>query len=498
MKRAIHLCLVLGTCYFFILTPLQAQTVSWPQFRGINSSGVANENQDAPVNFASDEHTLWNTALSKGCSSPCIWDNRIFLTGFDEEAEQFHMYCINRTNGSILWDQNLQTEKVEKVHRVSYPANATPVTDGERVIFYLSSYGLLCYDLDGEKQWEMQMPVPKSRHGMGTSPVIAGDLLILNCFGHLNDPCLLAIDKFQGEIVWKHVWAPGDDMWVDSYSTPVVYDDQVIIYRSADISSFDVKTGDQNWWYLTGSEDAVCTPVIGKDMLYVTVFSTFGNRAARAQFPDFIDLASDRDKNEDQMISKEELGDFQFMVYPEKGVEVSGIVIAANWFGWYDKNRDSYIDSTEWNSFIDLCESDYLKQGIKAIRLDGQGDITFSHFVWGASDYVPHVTSPLFYRDRVYMIKSGGILSCFQAEDGALLYSERIGAAGSYFASPIAVNGKIYFTSRDGIITILEDGEDLNILARNDLEEIISATPAIVDNKIYVRTDSTLYAFGIK
>ena len=143
-----------------------------------------------------------------------------------------------------------------------------------------------------------------------------------------------------------------------------------------------------------------------------------------------------------------------------------------------------------------FCESSYMKQGIKAIRLDGTGDVTLTKLVWHEADDVPHVTSPLYYRDKVYMIKSGGILSCFRADSGELLYTERIGAAGAYFASPVAANGKIYFTSRNGVITVIEDGEELRVLARNDLDEIIAATPAIVDNRFYVRTDTNLYAFG--
>lgn len=496
MKSTFHLCLVLGTFGFISLVPLEAQTENWPQFRGLNSSGVADENPDAPVNFGATEHLLWNTALYKGGSSPCIWDNRIFLTGFDEELKTFHLYCIDRSEGSMLWEKELRTDEVEKVHSVSYPASATPVADGERVIFYLSSFGLLCYDLDGKIQWEMEMPVPDSRHGMGTSPVIAGDLLILNCFGHKNNPCLMAIDKYQGTIVWKHAWELEEGDWSDSYSTPVILDEQVIIYRSEDISSYDLGTGAQRWHFKTGMGDAVCTPVLGNNMVYVTVFSTFGNRALRPYFPDYAVMVNERDSNRDNLITKEEIGDFQFVVYPEKGEEVSGIVKVANWFGWYDKNRDSYIDRAEWTSVINLCDSDYLKQGIKALRPDGSGDVSMSHFIWGARDEVPHVSSPLFYRDRVYMIKSGGILSCFQAEDGTLLFSERIGAAGAYFASPIAANGKIYFTSRNGVITVIEDGEKLSVLAKNDLDEIISATPAIVDNKLYVRTDTHLYAFG--
>jgi outer membrane protein assembly factor BamB len=94
------------------------------------------------------------------------------------------------------------------------------------------------------------------------------------------------------------------------------------------------------------------------------------------------------------------------------------------------------------------------------------------------------------------MVKSGGILSCFNAESGEMLYQEKLGAAGAYFASPVAVNNKIYFASRNGIVFVIEAGDELNILSMNNLHDKIAATPAIVDSKVYLRTANSLYAFG--
>ena len=94
------------------------------------------------------------------------------------------------------------------------------------------------------------------------------------------------------------------------------------------------------------------------------------------------------------------------------------------------------------------------------------------------------------------MIRDGGLISCFDSESGKLLYRERLGATGAYFSSPIAANGKIFIASRNGIVTVLEAGPNLKILGRNDLKEIIAATPAVVDNKLYLRTAKFLYAFG--
>jgi outer membrane protein assembly factor BamB len=94
------------------------------------------------------------------------------------------------------------------------------------------------------------------------------------------------------------------------------------------------------------------------------------------------------------------------------------------------------------------------------------------------------------------MIKTGGIISCFQAEGGRLLYREKLGGSGMYFASPIAANGRIYIASLKGIVTVFEAGDEPKILAQNDLDDKIMATPAVVDNKLYIRTAGFLYAFG--
>jgi outer membrane protein assembly factor BamB len=82
------------------------------------------------------------------------------------------------------------------------------------------------------------------------------------------------------------------------------------------------------------------------------------------------------------------------------------------------------------------------------------------------------------------------------AESSKVLYRGKSGAPGAYFSSPVAAGGKIFIASRNGIVTVFEAGEKLSILAQNDFGENITATPAVVDNKIYLRTSKWLYAFG--
>ncbi len=116
--------------------------------------------------------------------------------------------------------------------------------------------------------------------------------------------------------------------------------------------------------------------------------------------------------------------------------------------------------------------------------------------LWKVKEKVPEVPTPVYYEGCVYMIKNGGIITCLEAESGEVLYRERLGASGTYLASPIIANGNIYIPSYNGVITVIKAGNQLDILAQNDLNEKIFATPAVIGNTLYIRTDKHLYAFG--
>ncbi len=474
----------------------QCQDITWPQFRGINSAGVATEHQDPPVNFNNDHNVIWKAELQTGQSSPCIWNDKLFITGYDSEENSLKMYCFDRLSGKINWERQVPVDSIEKVHTLSSPANATPATDGEMVVFYFSSFGLLSYDLQGNKLWALPLPIPVSRHGMGTSPIITGELVILNCFGYENDPCLLAINKFDGTITWRKSIPAPENTHPDSYSTPVVFDDALIINRSADVSAYDIQSGDQIWDYPIDVSDAICTPVIGNNVLYLTIFSTLGNPVMLDQFPDYTVIVNTYDKNEDNLLTREEIADFSFLIYPEKGEIPTNRITITDYFELWDVNKDNLLDSTDYASSLKFFESFHARDGIKAINLGGKGELGYNDILWAYPDHSPHITSPLYYKNRIYMVKSGGLLTCLDASTGELLFKERIGAPGAYFSSPIAANNKIYLASRNGVVTVLEAGDKLKILAKNDLDDFIEATPAIIDNKIYLRTSGLMYAFG--
>ena len=110
------------------------------------------------------------------------------------------------------------------------------------------------------------------------------------------------------------------------------------------------------------------------------------------------------------------------------------------------------------------------------------------------------IASAILYRGQYVMVKDGGIVTAYDAKTGAEVYQERAVASGKYYASPVAANGYIYFTSLDGAVTVLKAGSDKAVeVARNPkLDERTSATPAIADDTLYIRTERHLYAFAEK
>src|SRR5262252_591902 len=171
----------------------------WPQFRGPNSSGLGEGRP--PVHFGPDQNVLWKTPVGAGLSSPIVWEGRIFLTEFDQANKQLATLCIDRRTGKILWRRTVAPERIEKVHAISSPAAATPATDGERVYVYFGSYGLVCYDLDGNQKWERRLPLAENPYGAVASPILAGDLLVLNHQG--KEAYLLGVDPRDGQTVWR-------------------------------------------------------------------------------------------------------------------------------------------------------------------------------------------------------------------------------------------------------------------------------------------------------
>ena len=187
--------------FFLLAISLSAQDATWPQFRGPTATGVASADAAPPVDFA--KHQLWKTPLPVGHSSPAVWGDRIFLNSFDSDSKKLELLCLSAKTGKILWRKSAPAQQLEETHVVSNPATASPAVDQDRVYAYFSSYGVMAFTHSGEPAWTLPLPMPKTHHGSGASPVLAGDLLILN-HDAMQGGYLLAVDRNSGKQVWKH------------------------------------------------------------------------------------------------------------------------------------------------------------------------------------------------------------------------------------------------------------------------------------------------------
>src|SRR5687767_5685319 len=145
----------------------------WPQFRGPNGSGVADD-QKPPVEFGPDKNVKWKVPAPGGLSSPIVAGDKLVITAFD--GGKLYTIAYNRADGTEAWRRDAGAKTIEKFLKTEgSPAAPTPATDGERVVSYFGSCGLVCYDLSGKELWKFEMPAASAPgdFGTGTSPVLA-------------------------------------------------------------------------------------------------------------------------------------------------------------------------------------------------------------------------------------------------------------------------------------------------------------------------------------
>lgn len=447
----------------------------WPQFRGPNSSGVSVSAQP-PAEFAPGTNQLWKVSVAGGASSPCVWRDRIFLTAFD--AGKLQTLCYQRSDGKLLWQRDARADTIEEYNtQEGTPATATPATDGKRVVSYFGSCGLLCYDLAGKELWQCKLPVAQTAGGFGSggSPLLVGGLVFVNR-DQAKDSSLLAVDLKTGKKSWE---TQRLDL-SQSFGTPVFWKndgtDEVVMSGSFKLKGYDPKTGAERW-SLAGMPSFTCTtPVVGDGMLYFAGWAPgkeSGTVPTWEQFSQF-------DRNHDGAITPDEA----------KGSWL------ASFFKAFDVNGDGKITSED----VDLMKARMAKGDnvMVAVKPGGHGDLTAEKVAWKQTNGLPYVASPLFYRGRVYLVRDGGMVSSFDAATGSPYYQkERLDAIGSYYASPVAADGRIYFISLNGRVTVVAaGGEQPKILGHADFRERICATPALVEKSLYLRTASALYAFS--
>ena len=461
----------------------------WPQFRGVDGSAQAQDEKPLPVHFGPGKNELWKTPIPAGLSSPCIWGNRLFITGHDVKNNKLETLCLDRHKGTILWRRPAPVDKIQQVYKVNSPAVATPTTDGQRLYVAFGSFGLLCYDLDGNDLWKQPLPIPPIGFGPATSPMVVGELVLLN--GQGKDLHLIAFQAKTGEPAWRTEESP----FGSSFPTPFVWKHQeaqeIILPGRGGLMAYDLKNGRRRWWITGLSIEANTTPTMGEGMLFVASHLPGGDPDLRMKLPDFDEMLKKYDKDGDGKLSRKE-APADLVIFKRGGKDGVGEIQLQHMYGLFDTNGDGHIDRGEWQAIVTTP----FNNSLLAIRPGGQRDVGKTHIAWQAKRGVPEVPSPLFYQGRLYLVRNGGILTCLDAKTGKEVYRpSRLNDSGMYYASPVAGDGKVYIAADSGTIMVLKAGGQFEILAENDLGESIGATPALVDGVLYVRASRHMYAF---
>lgn len=475
--RPLSRVVMLFACVFPTLGTAQpaAAPPNWPQFRGPNASGVAADAKP-PTRIGPETGVLWKTKVPWSPSSPCIWADRIFIATFDEG--HLETRCYDRLDGALLWKQGVTPTELEIFHRTDgSPAASTPATDGKHVVSYFGSFGLVCYDFSGQELWRHPMPVAQTggSFGTGTSPIIAGRAAILQRDVRQNS-MLLALDVATGKQLWE---SPRPEA-TGSYGVPIVWNNEgakeIVTAGSAQLNGYALESGKLRWSIKGLTAMSCTTPVVGDDHLYYGAWCPGG---ADQPWPEWSEFRQQHDKNGDGEIA---LGEFS---------EAS-----RDFYRGLDIDANGTVSETDWKLLEKTAKR--ARNILIAVKPGGEGDISKSHIDWTVTKGLPYVPSPLYYKGRVYIIRDLGILSSLDAATGKPYYSRaRLKARGSYYASPVAADDRIYLTSLLGEVTVIKAGGDApEVLHEADFEERIFASPALVEDKLYLRTKSTLYAFG--
>ena len=305
--------ILLGVAALAAADPDPAAT-AWPQFRGPGGQGISNET-GLPLTWSQTENVAWKTPIpGRGHSSPVVWGNRIFLTTavegdvtkpgftgakhFAEGKEFVHpdgvgadrrqtlkVLALDADTGKVLWEQTAwEGNPFDTRHRRGSFASPTPVVDGERVYAWFGSEGLYTYDLDGKLLWKAELGgIATVGVGVGTSPVLHGELVIVQCDEDDGEKSFIAaLDRRTG----KEAWRVARKVQV-SWATPVIVKagghDELVTAGAESIIAYDPATGKELWRAKGLASNAVPSPVAGPDVVVLT--SGYPSKVAMAIKP---------------------------------------------------------------------------------------------------------------------------------------------------------------------------------------------------------------------
>lgn len=431
-----------------------------------------------PDDLAKPEALLWRVPLDPGQSSPTVCKGSIFLTTYRSATKELATIALDGTTGAVLWKKNAPARHIEVFHpQMGSAAVATPACDGSRLYVFFGSCGLLCYDLQGKTQWEHPLGPFRDEYGAGSSPMLIDDKVVL-CQDHDTDSFLIALDRATGKTLWR---VPRPDA-VRSYSTPAIWTHDgrtdLLVAGALELTGYDPATGQRRWWTHGLARIVIPVPVPFGQMVYMASWAPGGDAAKRLTLDSWPAALAKWDKNKDGRLARDEIDDQEVL----------------NRFTRMDLNESGDLDQQEWDRHAAVFRQ--AQNALLALKPSANGELPQGDLLWKYQRGIPYVSTPLLLHGRLWLVKDGGIVTQVDAATGQRLQEERLPGPGGYYASPVAGDGKIYFASEQGVVTVLADQKDWKVVSSRNFREKIYATPTFESGRLYLRTDDALYSFS--
>ena len=414
----------------------------WNQFRGPHGDGKSAGNS-LPVEFDDAKNVRWKIAIpDSGWSSPVVWENEVWLTTGSDEKKELRAICFDLETGKVKRDVkvfDMIERKIDPAYtfdspHLNSPATPTSVVEEDRVYVSFGSQGIACLDRQtGETIWERRDLRIYQPVRQGSSPIV-DDKNLYVAFDGTDQQFFVALDKETGDTRWK----------VDRNVTT---DFRATLSERGLSPKKGGKPNDNKKSFAT----ATLIEVDGQRQLIAPAAEAIisydpatGNELWRTLHP----------------------GGFNVSARP---IYASGLV---------------FVFTSGLNNYL------------MGIRPDGRGDVTDSHIAWSTYRSTPEIPSPILVNDLLFMVTAkGGIARCIDAKTGDEIWKKRLG--GDHWASPIFADGKLYFSSKQGEITVLTATEDgPQVLALNKLNAEFIASPAVADDMLILRSTTHLYCIA--
>ncbi|MES2709246.1 MAG: PQQ-binding-like beta-propeller repeat protein [Verrucomicrobiota bacterium] len=442
MKLLTPLLLALGT--------LSCLAGNWPNWRGPNHDGSSTET-GLPAKFSPTENCLWSIPLpGPAASTPVVWEDSVFLTTTDEPNQKLLGLCLDRKTGKERWRKEVGTG-FRSDDRSNF-GGPSPVTDGERVIFFFGTGDMAAYDFSGRELWKRQIQKDYGSFAFlwtfSSSPVLDSGRLYLQVLqrdtsfegnGALrgrregnNESYLLALNPADGKELWRHVRpsdAKGESHEAFSTPVPMVHNGR----RELVVAGGDCLTGHD--------------PANGRELWRWGTWNP------------------------------EKISHWRLVPGPVAG---QGTVL--------------------------VCAPK--RAPVYAIKAGGSGTLKDDSIAWSSSDEVnskdvsSDVSTPLFYQNRFYVMNSDRkALTCLDPKTGKMFWEQRVDGI-KIESSPTGADGKIYFMDQRGKVTVMAAGDEAKMLLQVDMgdpsQKDIRSSIAAAQGCLFIRTNNTLFCIGHK